>query len=248
VVGASADLQILKTGPEVVRPGQRATYLLTVTNVGDHPAEKVRVTDQLPPGLAFLRAKPKEESQADGLITWPEIDALGPGESQAFSLVVQVEPGAFGVVTNQAWVATSTPEADLSNNASSVSTTVLTESDLMAEIGGSILAYQGGEIAYRGSVSNKGPDVARKMVAKATLPEGTSLVSASGEYEVSDGVVTWSWDAFAAGTQEAISLEILVGKEVAAGSTIVLTLEVAAATIDPDPSNNLAEHGTWIVW
>jgi uncharacterized repeat protein (TIGR01451 family) len=244
---AAADLQILKTGAEVVRPGQKANYRLTVTNIGDHPAEKVRITDQLPPGTAFLKAKPVEESEVEGLITWPEIDTLKPGEEISFSLVCQVDPEAFGSLTNRAWVAALTTDADPANNVSSVSTTVITEADLSAEIGGSVLSYVGGKVAYRGSVANGGPNPARNVVAKAVLPEGTSLISASGEYEFTDGVVTWTWDILPAGSDQSLAIRILVGKEVAAGSNIVLKLDVTSETTDPEPGNNQDEHSTWIV-
>jgi uncharacterized repeat protein (TIGR01451 family) len=157
-----------------------------------------------------------------------------------------VESEAFGSLTNRAWVTALTTDADPSNNASSVSTTVITEADLSAEIGGSILSYVGGKVAYRGSVANGGPDPARNVVAKAFLPEGTSLTSASGEYAVADGVVTWTWDILPAGSDRPLAIQILVGKEVAAGSSIVLKLDVTSETTDPEPGNNQDEHSTWI--
>lgn len=50
------DLQVSKTGPGNVRPGDTITYTLTVTNAGSDPAFNVKVRDDVPNHTTFVSA------------------------------------------------------------------------------------------------------------------------------------------------------------------------------------------------
>src|SRR5687768_4495119 len=52
----SADLFVLKTGPDSAPAGSNVTYTVTVTNAGPDEATAVTVTDQIPEGMTFVSA------------------------------------------------------------------------------------------------------------------------------------------------------------------------------------------------
>jgi uncharacterized repeat protein (TIGR01451 family) len=245
-VGAVADLAVEKTGPDAAGPGDEVTYTLTVSNAGPSEATGVVLTDRLPEGVTFSSATPAEASVEAGVVTWPELATLKAGADASYSVVVKVDPGTTGVLTNSATVSAATPDPDRSNNTSEVQTTVGGSADLAVEKKGLDAARPGGEITYTLTVSSAGPSEATGVVLTDRLPEGVTFSSATpAEASVEEGVVTWPELAtLKSGSSAAYSVVVTVDP----GTTGVLTnsATVSAATPDPDGSNNTAEVQTTI--
>ncbi len=135
------DLEITKSAPSRVNVGKKFTYTLTVHNLGPRPAQRIRVTDTLPPEVTLLEG-PREcfESGDRDLICEPS--PLFPGESHKLRIEVMVDPAAVAalpapvMIKNTAKVENRVPlglngqfgfasdDPDFSNNIDTVSTEV----------------------------------------------------------------------------------------------------------------------------
>jgi uncharacterized repeat protein (TIGR01451 family) len=133
----AADLQVRKGGPSVARPGERITYTLVVSNVGNLAAESARLTDRLPAEVDLVSHTapyPLQQPQP-GMLVWdlgtvPGLvragaqSALGstPGSPIAFVLVGHVVDGVRGELTNLVSVTSATEERNAADNYDAVTT------------------------------------------------------------------------------------------------------------------------------
>jgi uncharacterized repeat protein (TIGR01451 family) len=109
-----ADLSIAKTGhPDPVVAGTQLTYTLTVSNAGPSHARNVIVTDTLPAGVT---------PTGDVTCQW---DLIPLDQSRTCEIVVTVDPGTLGVITNTAIVTSDAEDPDPSNNRVDIDTTVI---------------------------------------------------------------------------------------------------------------------------
>ncbi len=95
-------LQVNKTAPETILPGNVLTYTLIVTN--SHPfsaTHNVILTDMLPERTAFLRTT-GNYFMTGRLITW-ELGDLAAKASTQVELVVRVSQGISGIITNDSY-------------------------------------------------------------------------------------------------------------------------------------------------
>lgn len=128
--GSTADLSVLKEGPESATLGETILYKLTVSNAGPSVATSVSVTDALPTGTTFVSASGANGTctSVAGTVTCT-VDSLAPGAAAVFTLSVHLD--AAGVIINTATVTSHTPDQDGSNNTSqSVHTNVSSVSPL----------------------------------------------------------------------------------------------------------------------
>ena len=122
VAPASADLAIVKLGPETVSAGSNIVYSITVTNGGPSDAAGVRVVDPTPTGLTFV-------SNAGGCTTpFPcTLGTVAAGESRVIRAKFQVRRRYHGPnpIVNQATVTSTTPDPNGANNTDDASTVFL---------------------------------------------------------------------------------------------------------------------------
>src|SRR6266542_3556614 len=126
----SADMFVVKTGPNSGAPGANITYAITVGNAGPDTATVAGFTDTLPAGTTFVSV-----SQINGPAFSPCSDpgvgnsgtvtctaaTLNAGDSADFNLVVNIDPSTPGgtLILNTAKTTSTTPD-DNSENDSSV--------------------------------------------------------------------------------------------------------------------------------
>ena len=96
-------------------------YLLTATNHGSDPDNKVVITDPLPPGEKFVVADPGCTFAA-GAVTCA-LGTLAPNQSVTKLVVVGVSRCAPSTITNTATVTGERPDSNPSNNQASVTVT-----------------------------------------------------------------------------------------------------------------------------
>ena len=179
--GVSADTAIKKaiTDPDEAAqesfeftPGQRVTYTLTLTNNGPGAATGVMASDQLPAGVAFVKAQ-GDGSYDPATGVWDLSDApLAKGDVKTIAITVDITgEGAGTLVTNVARI-THQDQAgdDPTNNESSASFKG------GFNLGGTI--YRDSDASY-----SKGDDEQRfKGVTVALLNEdGTPVLDADGQ-------------------------------------------------------------------
>lgn len=126
---AQADLSITKDGPETVRPGQRFTYELVVSNDGEDEAEPVTVQDRLPSGTDFLDSQSEsicneaDPTTDDTDVVNCAVPRLQAGQSRPITLTVTA-PETPGNITNQA-TARSDDDPDSPADSNQVTTRVV---------------------------------------------------------------------------------------------------------------------------
>jgi uncharacterized repeat protein (TIGR01451 family) len=127
-VGVQADVEIVKTGPAQVQPGDWVTYTLSVTNHGAGTTSVITVTDTISNATFFYyQVKPGWNCYGSaGWITCVYTDTLASGASEGLWLVAQA-PAIVGTITNTARVESDLPDALPGNDTSTVYTVVSDE-------------------------------------------------------------------------------------------------------------------------
>jgi uncharacterized repeat protein (TIGR01451 family) len=123
-VTPSADLEVATSAtPDPVSAGGTLSYRLTVRNLGNAPASKVVLDDQLPAGVdrghAAVRASQGSCTAAAAVRC--QLGTVAPG-GPAVTVELTVTARSGPTLTNTATVGGSTPDLDDSNNRSAVTT------------------------------------------------------------------------------------------------------------------------------
>lgn len=126
----AADLAIAKSDDQdpivIDNPNEansnRLTYTVTVTNNGPDEALGVVATDTLPPGATLVSTSGCAEDP-NGVPTC-SLGSLASGANAAYTIVVDLAPGTFGVLSNQASVASATNDPVPDNDSTSEDTQV----------------------------------------------------------------------------------------------------------------------------
>lgn len=127
----SADLAIRKTdAPDPVTAGSQLTYTVVVSNRGPDAAQDAVFTDPIPANTTFVSF-----TTPDGwTVSTPPVggtgtvtassSSFGVGDPGTFTLVVMVNPGATGMITNSSGITSATADPNTSDNGDSEDTTI----------------------------------------------------------------------------------------------------------------------------
>lgn len=242
--GRVADLELLKrvSAPRV-NVGTNATFTLELTNKGPDTATGVRVTDQLPVGLAFVSATPSQGSYEPVSGEW-EVGTLAANGQATLTIVVTVlGPGPFTNVAQVSAADTYDPDSTPNNDVpgeddQSFATISGDQADLSIRkrVNNTQPNYDE-QITYTVELRNDGPSDATGVQVTDRLPDGLLYVShttSTGSYDVATGL--WNVGSVPAGG--VATLEI--SARVRSVARIVNTAEVSAADqpdIDSTPGN-----------
>jgi len=123
-VPGTADLSITQTAPNPVPVGTSLTYHLVAHNDGPDSVNDVTVTDTLPPNATFVSATPSAGSCSGTTPLICDVGTLNQGDTATIDVAVTT-PANPMTLTNYATIgATGLLDLDLSDNASTVYTTV----------------------------------------------------------------------------------------------------------------------------
>jgi uncharacterized repeat protein (TIGR01451 family) len=129
--GGSADLAIkMRADDRHVSRGHWDTYIIRITNKGPSTAHSVVMTDVLPAGTVFHWAHASKGSckvRAEGQSVTCTTASLS--RSWEISIKVKITAPRGSTITNTAHVTSSTPDPNLSNNASSATISVSGDGD-----------------------------------------------------------------------------------------------------------------------
>ncbi len=118
-----ADLAIMvEDAPDPVRFGEVFTYTIVVSNLGTNDATTVKVVDNLPSGVSYVRATPG--CGRVGLKVTCNIGALAAGDSVELFITVRA-PSLETTLTNTATVSGHEPDPDMINNTATTQTLVV---------------------------------------------------------------------------------------------------------------------------
>jgi uncharacterized repeat protein (TIGR01451 family) len=170
----------LTATPDPVTLGGDLSYSIAVTNVGAESAENVSVTGALPSDVGLVSASP--DCRASGGSFQCALGRIDAGGLRQSKLVVR--PTVAGSLTISANATTTTPEANLANNAAQLTTSVIVsnrppvahagpdrtvEGDRLVQLDGSASRDPDGRIVAARWKQLSGPPVA--------LSNGNSLVA-----------------------------------------------------------------------
>jgi uncharacterized repeat protein (TIGR01451 family) len=227
-----ANLKIDKSGPATATVADPLVYTLTVSNAGPNTATGVVVHDTLPAGTTLSSANPQAQPSG-GVLTWN----LGPLASGAAQVItVTLSPAAAGTVTNAADAASAVDDPDLSDNHSTLTTTVTPAANVSVQMVASSTSPSAGDtVVYTITVQNAGPSDATGVVVTDVLPTNGTFVDATGGVTPVGGVLTFAGVPSLAPAGSIIySVRVLA----AAKGTMTNQASVTAATPDPVTSNN----------
>ena len=247
LVGPSADLAVVKTGPATASAGGTVAWTLVATNAGPSAATGVNVVDTLPAGVTFVsRPRPREHVQrASGQAIACALGALANGGTAQIQLVGTVAASLEGTsIVNGASISGDQPDPVTTNDQATATTAVgaplASAFNLTFDkrVLGSSPPQLGVALRYALTVSNSGPAIAADVDVTDTLPSNLEFVSASlpgGTCTYADAVVTCHLDTLAAGARGTA----IVTTRPIAGGPVQNTASVQSAVADQKPADNV---------
>lgn len=190
----NADVSITKIdSPDPIASGQQLTYTITVLNSGPLPAANVKLFDSTPSGTAFVSA-----TTTQGTLMTPTSGGIGSiiatigtvavGSTVTIVIRLDVVGPADLTILNTAFVTSSTPDDDLSNNVVTVSTLVIEPPDITsvekANTSGQPFKlrvngtnFLPGVQVFIGNDTQPWPDVKYKSTSQLIIRKGSTLRS-----------------------------------------------------------------------
>ncbi len=267
VIVTSADVGITKSGPGTATAGGNISWTLTATNNGPDPAANVEISDALPSNTTFVSVV--QNTGPTGGCTTPAVGANGSvtcdvaelanGDSAIFTLTAKVAANvpAGTEITNSATVSTDSGDTNLENNSSSTTATVETAADVsVVKSDSPDPVGAGSNLTYTITVSNSGSSDAQNLSLSDTLPPNTTLVSFTvpAGWTRTDvvpaggtGTVTATATTLAAGSASVLTLVVNVDSATPIDTVLSNTVNVSAATSDPNSENNSDTETTNVV-
>ncbi len=189
-VNPNADLSIVKTGPATVNAGGSMTYTVVLRNNGPADVFNASFSDNSPSDLSNISASCASASggslcpsgfSISGSSVATTLPQLPVGSSVVISITGTVNASAIGSITNAASVSTpaSTPDSNLSNNTSAVTTTINPVARLSIVKTGPAAVNAGSGITYSLVISNAGPSAANNASFSDLVPSDITGITAS---------------------------------------------------------------------
>ncbi len=219
-------------------PGQdQLVYTFTVSHDTNSPSDatNVVVTDVLPAGLtgAVISAPTADSTDfANGTVT-VGFDSIPVGQTETFTVTVDVDQDATGTVTNDASVISDGTESDNTDNIDDATTTLSPEFDIVVSKSvNNATPGPGGTVIYTVGLTNEGPSNATGIVLTDSIPTGLTFVSATlrSQNGVSNGT-TVTFPAIDLDASSSASASLTFTVDSAAAGTLTNTASV------PDLSN-----------
>jgi uncharacterized repeat protein (TIGR01451 family) len=245
-----ADLAIVKSAwPNPVIAGNALTYSLNAVNNGPSNATGVTITDTLPAGVTYASASSSQGavSQAGGTVT-VNVGGLASGATATATILVTMNPGTRGTITNTAVITGNEPDPNLANNTSTVTTQVNPLVDLaIVKSASPNPVTAGNALTYTLSASNNGPSNATGVTITDTLPAGVTYTSASssqGAVSQAGGTVTVNVGGLADGAGATATILVMVAPSTR--GTIANTAVITGNEPDPNLANNTSTVTTQV--
>jgi len=248
-----ADLAITITDNQSTSaPGEKVTYVVTVTNKGINAAFGTNVTTSLPPTLGSLSwtctgTNGGVCTATSGVGSLNGFADLPVGASVTFAVKGTISLTATDTLDVSATVTApgQVTDFDLSNNTATDSDFLVPKADVAVKITTSPkpVVSPGATLTYTLAVTNLGPSIATGLTLTDTLPTLGTLLSISGNgwnCTVTNGEATCLLSMLAPGTTSNITIAV----QAPSGGTLVDAATLFSETADPDFTNNSANNST----
>ncbi|GIW79087.1 MAG: hypothetical protein KatS3mg105_0894 [Gemmatales bacterium] len=180
--------------PDRVMVGDAATFVLTVTNPGDGPADQVRIHVELSEGLEHVK----------GRIIDFEIGNLAPGESRSVQLICATKAGGPQFCHAVA-------ESEALRSEDRVGVNVIMPRIELDIVKAPKLRYLDRPATYVFRVTNPGDASATNVSITDVIPLGFKFTSAShgGRHDFSTRTVTWFLGEIGPGQSKEVELNVI---------------------------------------
>jgi uncharacterized repeat protein (TIGR01451 family) len=184
-VTSSADLQIIKTCTTLpVVAGELIHYQLAVHNIGPSAAENVVISDVVPPQITAVEFATNPGGPWSVWGASYNVGTMTPGTDAILYLRGTVNSSMTGSLVNSANVTSSTPDPDLTNNNSTVTSVVTSSADMqITKTDGSATYTPGTTTTYTITVTNNGPSnvTGHQRTGEHAIPEHSHLYGNSDD-------------------------------------------------------------------
>ncbi|HLJ75132.1 MAG TPA: DUF11 domain-containing protein, partial [Thermoanaerobaculia bacterium] len=248
----SADLGILKTGPNTATAGSDVTFVITATNAGPDDASGAVINDPIPAGMTFTSANQPSGpsftcSNVLGTVSC-NILTFPAGSTATFNFVFNIPNGtADGTFFfDTATINSDTPDPNPENNSSTwgTSTPLPPMADLSITKTGPTSAGSDTDVTYTIVVLNPSSNNATSVTWQDTLPIGfpggaqMTFVSLTPSTGCTTGTtINCNIGTLAANSSITYTLVGHVPPGTGSGTTFTNTATVSASN-DPDAENN----------
>ncbi len=187
-------LTLKAAGPAKVLVGDAATFVLTVTNPGDGPAEQVKIHAVLGDGLEHPRGKTVEL----------DVGNLAAGESRSVQVICGTKAGG-----EQKCECFAEGEGDL--KAHELCSVIVIVPRLDLEVNGPKFRYLDRKATYSFKVTNPGDAPASNVLLSDVIPPGFKFSTASdgGRHDFSTRTVSWLLGEVAPGQSREVKMEVI---------------------------------------
>ena len=228
------DLEIIKlVSAEKAYVGEELTWTIIVKNHGPSAASNVKVREDIPSTLKFIRATGTKGTYDAKTQVWT-IGTLESGSTVSLQIVTKVL--SVGNITNPVEATTTTTDSNKSNNRANNTTEGIASVDLgVVKYADKDIYHVNDTIRWIITVTNYGPCDAHNVTATDYLPSVCEFIGCSaskGSYDVSTGI--WAIGNLTNG--ESATLEIIC-KALAEGQ-ITNVVNVTCSEHDPNLDNN----------
>ncbi|MFE3554646.1 hypothetical protein ACFXKW_07205 [Streptomyces sp. NPDC059193] len=247
----TADLAVTKEalGTKAPVPGETFDYRIRVTNNGPSAdAFNVKLTDNLPEGLAYVASSPAGCTVAGRLVSCKRTSPLKVGETVEYLLTVRVDPGYKGDgsdLKNTAQVTADNIDPASENDEGTATVPGGHVAEPAADLAVVKKPVQSNPVApgesfdYALTVTNNGPSQADQITVSDVLPTALSFVAGDATCTSGRTVTCGPLAHLAPGASFTWVIRVKLDPSYTGnGSDIRNTATVDSLTPDPKPANN----------
>ncbi|HLN95136.1 MAG TPA: hypothetical protein VK183_05820, partial [Flavobacterium sp.] len=222
-------------------PGDTNTYVVTVSNSGDFPADNVVVALPLPLGVTSMTWTGSDGSSGSGALS-TTIASLAPGATITYTITAITADDFYANIIAQLEVTSSTPDTTPGcSGCSDTDTVIITSSAniIVTNTDNQNAYFPGQSLTYTVKVTNNGPGTATDIRVIDAVPAGITTFTWTGSNGTSGTGTLNDLIASLAANQ---SVTYTITLQVPAGFTgpLANTATATAHEFDPIPANNKA--------
>ncbi|MEL0006652.1 MAG: hypothetical protein VW686_04895 [Luminiphilus sp.] len=238
LVASAPRLKVLKSvdgGATTVVPGQLLTYILTVSNEGNAPANAVTLIDKLPSEVTWVPGAQGADSSQLPTLSW-DLGTVDPGSPKSITVSARVaSPLVNGSkVVNGAEVqlggvtvdSTSVTQYVVSAPRLSISKTPLKQKARAGTVVSGAGQQDGEGVAFQISYDNTGNETSTNVIITDKLDPKLRFISAShgGQWDPGSRTISWAIGSLEPGRCQidtcSVSVQAQVGDGIANGTAI----------------------------
>ncbi|MCC9601588.1 DUF11 domain-containing protein [Stieleria sp. JC731] len=250
----NVDVGVTKSTTDTAVAGSSLTYTFAVTNNGPGDARAVTVTDTLDSALTFSSFDAGTSGVTitqNGQDLTFDVGTLVDGQTETFTITVDIASSATGTINNQADITTSDNDTQASNDSSDIDIVINRTTDLiLTKTVDSATAIPGQDtLTYTITIEHDTDSISDSGIVTVTdvLPAGLTLGQISAPNATSQGfdsgssTITVVFDPIAIGSTESFTFTATVDEDATGTIDNTATLSVAGGDIDTSNDSDDAQ-------